>query len=531
MKKKNSRGFFFVLITLLLLIYIVGSISLIVRFIEISEKSASDRFKVSNIAAAVDQVTQEKMQKLAYITVKGAVIQLNTYSIDNPLKQGDSAKDELEFKYINDSMYGLVFNGTADGNNFVTGKELKISEKASLKGWANEFNKSLSKVGLLLQSFTIENFSINQTIYSAVDYSFNIYLTVKSIDGTVLLKRSHQLNGSVQFSGMIDPAIKREGKKRAEDLNLPDLNIEKQFFFHDWYDSPSSLEPYELQIKGSAGQGWFYGPIVSIKNADLVAEKNRSKYILYGTYSEIKSLVGENDYNQFHAYILTNKPTLDNCGNEEDTFNAIKYDSDCKKVIDIENILENPFVVIEGFTDDQLGDESIDCPEGQEGKCILFIADYDYSKIKDEPIKKNSAVAIYGIEALRDYTICGYYVNSDKAPSYFQRLMDKSFEKSSPFGIETFLVGQFIGGSGFDEYGVEIITYWSDEYSRLDRELFKDIQTDQNAIVRGMPGCKNAETCSSTESFVGHFRLGKDGKEAYLDEKDITCGNGKAGCR
>jgi hypothetical protein len=459
-----------------------------VRTVEITEKRAAESFKISNLEAIVDQLTAEKMQKLAYIVTYGALVNLNEYVADHPLKAGNEAAGEWEFKYINDSIYSLVLKGTATGSNFVDGVEMNIGEENSLKGWATKFNKSLSKIGLVLSRFSMKEFSINQTDYKTINYSFVLNITVEARDGSASLTRAYRLNGSIDITGLIDPAILREGKKKSHDLT-----IEKQFFFNEEYKNPSSLKPERLEKEGSAGQGWFYGPLVEVKNAIAVAPQNRSKWILVGSYDDITNLrcsSGDNcvDYTQFGAYIFN-----------ETTQAAIQ--------------IKKPFAVVEGF---KIGDlpRSTSCPEG---KCVLFNA-----REGDDTTKK---VLLYGIEPLRDFAICGYYVNNNKAPSYFQRFFNDTYSRNSTLGIETFLIGDFIGGKGTNEYGQQIISYWDNDYSRLDRELFNEKKGER---IRGMPGCKNKEMCSG-DSPVGQFRLGEDAMKDY-GANDISCANGMASC-
>ncbi len=517
-KNINSKGFFFVLITLLILMYIIGSISLMIRTLELSEKRAADHFKISNIEAALDQITSEKMEKLGYVITYGALAKLNAHSVEHPLKPGNGTIGEWEFKYINSSMYSLILNGSSTSANFIDGQEPDIDEKSSLMGWAKNLNESLNKVGLFVNSYSIGNFSINQTNYSSVDYYFLLNLTIESKDGTASLTRAYCLNGTIDLTGMIDPAIWREGKKKSADLD-----IKRQLFFHQNYSNPGSLKPKLLQKKGSAGQGWFYGPLVTTGNASQINETNRSKWILVGTYDEITTLNGADlNYKEFGAFILTNKVAISGCGNEDDTFNALEYpDPGCTKQPDMKYQTEKPFTVIEGFSISALPGDSTDCPDG---KCVLFIAQYSSEEVKNDPKKKNHNVKVYGIEALRDFATCAYYTNNEKAPSYFQRLFNDSYKRNSSLGIETFMIAKFIGGN--DPY---IPAIWPDDISRLDREWFNDASVTDKAKIRGMAGCKNREMCSS-DTPVGHFTLGKQGREDYLESEDISCKNGMASC-
>lgn len=527
---KARKGFFFVLITLLILMYIVASLSVFTRTVEISEKRAAEKFKVSNLEAAVDQITNEKVQKLADISTYYALMKLNDHAAYHPVKEGEIG--EWEFTHINASMAELVLNGKASSDHFVDGRELSID--FSLAEWIDKLNKSLESSGMRVSSFSAENFFFNQSDYDGVNYSFTLHLALEDNAGTASLSRTYDLKGEINIEGLIDPAIVRMGMEN----NLPQ-DLQKQIFFNEEYKKRSDMRPKPIEIGKSEGQGWFYGPLVEVANAKDVDPIERSQWILVGDYNDIISLKEPDvNYNEFGAYILTNKVKLiPECGGEEqsETFNPIVYDPKCDKKIEKNiNPPDKPFAVIDGFKIGSLPEET-KCPKNlvkqNSGvvRCVLFVAQYDFSEIKKEPDKKLKDVHLYGIEKLRDFAVCGYYVNSEEAPSYFQRLLNKSYSRSSPLGIETFLIGSFIGGKGVDAEGNPLVAYWDDSFSRLDTEL---AHKKTGKKIRGMPGCKEKGVCGS-DSYVGHFTLG-DVREDYLGEKTdesyIGCDDGYADC-
>ena len=290
--------------------------------------------------------------------------------------------------------------------------------------------------------------------------------------------------------------------------------MRKQFFFHDDYPSPASTNPAQIAA-GSAGQGWFYGAVVQAIDAPAIKPFQRNTTILVGTYEEITSLVGINyNFQDFGAFILTSEPsTVDSgCGgskkNELNTFNAINYDStSCSAKINGGSKTEKPFIVAKDF--------QIAVPyPGFDSTFVLFVNSADQSEVSSNPEKKSGSPKIYNIELLRDYAICSYYTANPKAPSYFQRLFKNSYElEGGKLGIESFVFGKWLGGSDYPA---------ADIYSRLDREMFKEI-TGTN--IRGMPGCKNKEMCGS-DSQVGHFKLTDPSAKNYIgpDATDSTNG-------
>ena len=528
--ESRSKGFFFVVIIFILLGYILTSISIWTKALQESEKRFSDHFRTSNLDLVATEITEDKLQRLTNIVSYSSLKSLNDFASDNPVKAGGAAGSTGEFFYVNKTFYELISYGQANGSNFINNIDLNIGRGNSFAGWVDRLNGSISKTGMQVSSFSIDDFSIKQSGANLLNYSFSVHLKIEEKSGIASIDRNYLIQGNLSIEGLVDPAINREDKKHGS--TVP---IEKQFFFYSGYQNSSNFTPRDLAIGSADGQGWFYGPMVDVSNAINIPSANRSRYILVGNYTEIASLfditVGL-DYGQFGAYIFTNSAeTVSSIcagkNNQRNTVNALFYNSlDCSNPnYDGAFIQTNkPYLVINNFNIDSGGD----CPDG---KCLLFVTKYNFNDMsanKERKLASQSQSAAYDIEKLRDFTLCSYYVRNQRSPSYLQRLFDDAYVRNSNnYGIETFLVGRYIGGAG-TYAGAPVVPEYSDDKSRADTELLHAPPVSGDKI-RGMPGCRDFNMCSDN-SLLGHFRLGPNSKNDFLDGKDISCTDGNARC-
>jgi len=528
-QKNTTRGFFFVLITLLVLGYILASITLWAKSMEIAEAQYSEKFKMSNLEMVVSQISQERVEKFADISAYHALSAINALSVETPLKKGSDTDQQL---HVQNAFRNMMENGTIVNDDFENPSALSsdtVYNDYSFGGWFSKINATISSLGLEVEHYSFSEFKLNQTAMDELNYSFKVEFSISDNSNRAHLERIYYVNGTLKLTGLIDPAIKRE---TFEKLGYP---IEKQFFFllddknaiNAKYLVPYDVNPSKL-TSGTEGQGWFYGPVVSFADAKSVPVLERNTTILVGNYSEITDLIGTEatslHWSQFGAYIVTNAPyAVSSCGDfssQDNAFNALdcQLGSSDAKIKDSTK-LDKPFAVVPGFSLDTVPSYAYsDGKGGYANKRVLFVNKYPPEEVSSSPKKKlSSAPVVYSIEKIRDMAVCGYYVHNPKAPSYLQRLFDSPYQlKDEKFGIETFAFGAWINGT---EGG------YADDLSRLDRELFT---AETGEKVRGMPGCKTYEMCNSG-SPVGHFSLG-DSSIDYLNEskakiqcKDSLC--------
>ncbi|MEM2908763.1 MAG: hypothetical protein QW171_01240 [Candidatus Bilamarchaeaceae archaeon] len=508
MKSNDKKGFLFVVSVFLILMYILISISVWVKGLEASERTYSELYRESNIELAVSQLTPDKLDEITNKIMSRALSKIGDFSISNPLKPGDEGRDE-EY-YIRQAVYEYFINGSPSLANFEYNEEFPAEPQASFTAWVESLNASLAGVGVYVSEAEVSDFKFNQTSIRDINYSFKIRLAIRDAAGTTSLRREYNISNGIDITGFVDPAIARETRT--------DQTIYRRFFFHDDYETPPDVAPRRLG-NVREGQGWFYGYLVDAADAASVPHDKRYSYILVGDYSEIIRVVG---YEEFGAYILTNEPriTETTCRDgskreeEDETFNPISYD-ETTCVPELRWDTRSPFVVSPGFSKN----DGANCPNfinatRGDVKCALIIAHSSYDEISANPLLKlrSEDTGIFDIEKLRDYTMCGYYIHNPKSPSYLQRFFKDAYSRnSSEFGIETFLIGEYLKE-----------TRWFDTFSALDREMFNETRYDQH--IRGMPGCRNVGWCSDDPS-TGRFGLTVDGINDYsLDE--IDCGEG-----
>lgn len=513
------KGFLFTVTVFLVLTYILLSISVWVKSVETEERAYAEFYKESSLELALEQLTEEKLDNVSQIIVTKSLYRLNMHSIDYPVLGGPPG-DENEKIY--DSMHSLVMNGSAPGDYFYGGTEIKQDKNASFAGWVDNLNASLSSIGIYVNDFSVDNFVFEMVDYRTVKYSYDLTISMSDPAGTTSLSRTYNIDSEMDISGFVDPSTSRESEEMAGN----DRQIYRQFFFTDVYSEYADLEPDKIESI-QAGQGWFYGYVVDVSEAAAIEDYTRHVYILSGDYSSIISL---ENYEEFGAYIVTDAPSTSQaqCGGNEDeqgTFNAIRWDLegiDCVAELDAGNRRTlKPFVVAPGFS----VEDAANCPElwdvgsGNRLKCALIMASYSPEEVREDLTRKQSTPAetgVYDLEEVRDFLMCGYYMQDPEAPSYFQRMLKDSYNRSdSELGISTLVIGEYANSTDYDTY------------SRLDRELFTE-PFDAGIKVRGITGCKNAEMCSDDPT-TAIFALTEEAVET-LGLEDIACNNGLARC-
>ncbi len=504
---RKSRGFFFVLISFILLLYIFLYLAAWISAIEISEKASSERFRTASVSGIMSQLTKERLDNFFDIAGYYALFKINNHSSDpaHPL-QYDPA-DEL--RYLRGAFFGCVFNGTSDDFESVS-LDYSDDEKGTYTfyAWMDSLNRTLSQAGLEVVSFSVSNENFTQLDHVTFNASMDVSIYVRDRLSTVSVNRSFSLSRQFNVTGFPDPMITREYR-----LIEPSSTVERQIFFRNI--SLSNLTPINV-INGTQGQGFFYGPMIAA--ADVTSTNpipsQRWQYILVGSFEDIVDVA---NYGQFGAYIVTSAVeynSYDGCSpSEEGTFNAIQNrTSSCN--VTIAYPTDRPFAVIEG-----LDINSFRGPGGEHH--ALFIAERSVEQVANNPADKLGEVVAYDIEDLRDAMICTYFFPSGRGPSYAQRLSSDAISLSSAsFGMETFLLGMWAGGSQLPDY---------ENYSRVDWEFFNMLE---GVKLRGMAGCKSPSMCAAavgSDAQVGQFRLTDESIREY-GAGGIACNDGRAGC-
>lgn len=469
-KPRTRKAFFFIIVSLLLLTYVLSNLTLWSKAIEIQEKRISEGFKSSTLEFMLSQIKQEDVEEFSKVAASYAVYSLNNHSIKNPVKEGDATN---LYSNINKSIYSLLETGKAGTEYFVDGSlalEYTDEELASytFKGFFDKLDKTLQNSGLKLDSYSFTGFSLNQTDYTTLNFSFTLEVKASDNFNTASLSRKFQIVFELPIDGLVDPAVAREMQKEEYGSQI----IEKQIFLDlDHYSIPGAL--WVTEGGTGFGQGWFYGPVWEATNGAFPSKDplQISSWVLKGTEAEVNAAA---DHSLFGAYIITDVTDVDDL--------VTDYDKP---------VFLSPTPQLSTC---------------EEERCILFVSQYSPKEINDKPQLGGSSAAIsYDIEDLKDFVMCGYYIPDPEGPSYFQRLLDNSFERADEdLGIASFLIWNEIEAKGK-----------LSDLSRLDYEFFNG---DNGKIIRGMPGCKYTAICSQEGAYTGQFKLSDSALEKYVGE-------------
>ncbi|MFA5077530.1 MAG: hypothetical protein WC488_03840 [Candidatus Micrarchaeia archaeon] len=515
---RKSRGFFFVLISFILILYIFVYLTAWINASEVAERTSSERFRAASIEGIVYQLSQEKFSDFFDGAGYYALFKINDHASDQAHTLKYDSSDEVH--YLRRAFISLVEHGnSSDFEGAPLAYSGSEADTYTFDAFLRNLNATLAPAGLHVTSFRISDEDLEQVDPVKFTGSLTLDLTVEDSLSTISITRKFSLRRTFEVTGFPDPMIKRESKRLHIAGLDPARGVERQIYYSPDYE-PSDLKPV-LRDEETQGQGFFYGPMVDVQGAPSIPTGQRGTYILVGSYNDVFPLP---DRELFGAYILTTEPgtggQTEGCPKDEtDTFIALTYtkesNGDCKASFRDITYTDRPFVVIKDF-DMNHYTEYNGTPHA------LLIANRTVNDVLAEPVRKNGVAEVYDIEDLRDATMCTYFINTDRSPSYPQRLTRYALTETSPNGLETFLVGTWAGGSDLPIY---------DRYSRVDFEFFKSV-LDDNSKIRGMPGCKTFGMCSAevgSNAPLGHFTLSRESIELY-ETQGIACTYGKAGC-
>jgi hypothetical protein len=537
----EKKGFFFIIVAFVLLSYILASTYVWVRAIEMEEARYSEAFRVSSMELLFSQITGGRISEFTNISGHYALYRLNHHSISHPVSvpsgvnlASEEQLDGSELENVRLAMRELILYGTASGDYFEDGEAIEYTPEEkliySMEGWKAQLNGSLLASGFNLTRFEIEesDFSFTQSGYMEFNISFILHMEIRDAraGSATTLARDYGVNVEMAEEGMVDAYIARESTRQLGISDTEHPTVGKRIFIAPYYE-----DGYEALCAGDSdnpcyhiadsreGQGWFYGPAVMASDADSINPATTYNYILAGTYEEVTSV---ENWKDFGAYILTSSPEEGpECGEQFDALNALEYEEDCSdaSINPVYEETEHPFIVYPGFDADYFNAEDLGYDQftGALMPKVLFVSPHSFEEVEAEPELKLDNGAVYNIEGLRDFVLCGYYMPRFDSPSFLHRMFDLQdiFEGSDPayynwpqneWGIETTAAGRWAGG--------DLVSQSWDEHSRVDTEFFldtRDTVDGEAEKIKGMHGCKNSIICSmvfgSDIEHVGHFRL------------------------
>jgi len=417
----------------------------------------------------------------------------------------------------------LMINGTANNSlspQLVYSEEEKNSY--TINGWKNQTAKATELLGFKASFSEPYAIQVKQIDPWMVQVSLKLDVNISDPFGNFKQNKTFVVNTNFSIQGFPDPFITRN------DIATRGVTFEsaawKQIFRNENYKNASSVKPILLR-EGNRGAGWFYGPITADPDLDLELRPN---YILVTNYFDGLFEIADT----FGAVIVTNLPfhkieTVQEGGCnyiKDEEYNCInclrKYTpisspsnpSSCSYKQELFNKISKPFMLVDGNS------WINNIPKINNTAYVLI--NNEKNNIEGD-ILGNYKHHLVDMTRIRDMAICGFYLESSDAPSFFQRMVNSNNLKS-PFGIESFVIGTWAGGNNSKSL---------DERSRLDWKFYSSVLGKK---IKGMMGCKNKQMCSSNlpiDYSVGFFRLGDDDIIRYGLE-NVSCGNLlMSGCR
>ena len=542
-QRNFRRGFFFTAMALAILSFMLLTSQVWVRTFEQQDASAVVRFKGEAMRLVLSTLSDETMSNFAnasafYATFKMANATAGPlgFSWEDPLDGNNSHTGWVEQSAQDLMMYG--------SNNESSGVPISYSsdEKAAytISAWQGKIQEAANVMGFNATFGDVQNFSFRQLDPWTVGIYFQMQMNISDLDNTMHQSKMLTANSSFSINGFVDPMEVR-GEIGLGHPNPP----QKQIWKDPKYNTPFDVRPNPLidTSKGigsaSEGYGWFFGPITFEYPDEGIftssEANNEGQYILVHKYDENLSRYAD----AYGAVIVTSPPDsvsstyIDSRGcnvtetNQTSCLNCLSTVTinsgsppSCKGSTEIyANPVSVPMIQADSSWTASVPQINRTGLPDQPQRFVLI------DNEKTEPIDKQSGYhRVWDITALRDMTVCGFYVNGT-GPSFFQRMLAGTPLTNSELGIESFLVGTWAGGKDDQSH---------DDLSRLDWEFYEGIDNpanlavvDPNAMkIKGMPGCKSTGMCNpdsnATNEGVGRFKLSQDAISRY-SMGDITC--------
>lgn len=446
MMKKSRKGFFFVLVVFLIVSYIFVSVQHVSYSKEIAEERFSEKLRVLSLEIVGEQLSQEWVEKAVSVIGYHALYKITEHAVENPIRAGDDVSDVSQNV---SNVFFLVFtSGNAPSEYF---ERYDGGDGDALQYSSEEMENTFWYYRDMLND-SLKSSGMMLKKFEITDFVFNQtdYKTVNVSFNISIEVSDYENEISFVKEYNISKEFSIEGLTdpaiEREEL-LNDRTVEKQFWFYGDISSIQWITRIDNDL--DIGESWFYGEVVDAEDVGSSTSKTNLS-ILGGTLSEIMSVEDE-----YGAYAVVGG--------------------------DAEVSLDKPYVIVTSV------------PEG----FLLFL-------------NASTEIEMYNIENFRGLLACGFYVNSENGPSFFQRLTREWYnKKGNEFGIETFVVGRWAGGE--DDEARE-------EYSRLDWEFYNETM---GIRVKGMPGCKTPDMCEE-HSPVGHFRVSEETANRYGIE-ELLC--------
>lgn len=287
-----NKGFFLSLSALVFLVFAVSSVTQHLSAIRENEIFYADLMNLLSYQTVFSNFNNGSMSATLGATGKFALYKMANYTTYNPIK--DTGDDE---KNMNNSaliFQSLINNGTSDASLFEDQGKAKLAYSGAemnytLNNFAFLLNESLAPIGYRMNELRFNNTRIEMASPHSVMLTADIIINVSDALGRSEYRVVYRdLGANVSIEGLPDPMLNRY-------LYDGGINEKQNFswfmFMHD--NSGNTIDDFSsaagsIKLSGTlAGQGWFYGPLISVGNANKSTPDMPDLYILYGNLSDI----------------------------------------------------------------------------------------------------------------------------------------------------------------------------------------------------------------------------------------------------
>ena len=531
MRLQNSRrGFVFTVMALALLSFMLVSVQVWTQAFGQSDLRAAERFKGESMRLVLASLSDKEVSDFARASAFYATYKLANYSAVNGLVNKEAADaDNKGTGLVEKTLMELMMNGSSAPSDPAIEYSQAEKDAYTVKSWKEKVQSASSVMGFEATFTGPTNPVVRQIDPWTIGVTFNIDLDISDRGHTMHQSKQMTANATFPISGFLDPSITRNDIMHRSILRS--AAEEKQIFKNPAYDESSDVAPVVIG-RGRQGNGWFFGPAThdypdtGIFIEDDAASRISQYVLVAGAYDDKLPQYAESygavvllfepdviNYSKTDAqsgcvYNVTEETKCLNCEIKYQTTNA-----GCNKPTEYNEstTTTRPVLVVNRDWKNPISFSRAGMTPSTESYLLI---DNSYGTVDRK--KEGAYHQAWDVTSLRDMAICGFYVHSQEAPSFFQRMLASvgtstpGFVKSDKYGIESFVVGKWAGGAG--DQG-------SDNRPRLDWQFYSaatdgDFETTlKTTKIKGMMGCKSAEMCGGTNATtdgVGKFSLTVD---------------------
>ncbi|VVB66471.1 Uncharacterised protein [Candidatus Gugararchaeum adminiculabundum] len=278
MKNKNenersTRGFLFTLLMLIILGFMLITVSFYVTTLEQKEIIVPEKFKTNAMKQMIDSVSEDKMNSMTSIIGLSA---MNGYvlNIKNNQQFPATNADDLQTQY----KYMFLDCTLGPGQTAVSVNDCDPA-KYTFNSWVKKMDDTANQFGFAFDAKInddgVDNFFlVKQVDYENISISYNATIYLSELDGTKVAEKGINVTSNFSIDGMIDLMV-------FDKTSTPTTRgAVRQIYFRDGYAKPADLKP--KQFEGSRGKGWVFGPLVLNETLPVDTPPNqRAKYILF----------------------------------------------------------------------------------------------------------------------------------------------------------------------------------------------------------------------------------------------------------